>query len=121
MAMSDEPEGRRGNKGGGTPPPVRCTPTDPSLEFDVFEMVRVRLVEALTAGGHELIEAERLALYVVGVARPASNLLKVATRAKPPAHEEVLAAMSRVIDEAGALDRARRIMYRAATEEGGDE
>ena len=96
----------------GAPPPAGYTPTDPSLEFDVFEMVRLRLVEALAAAGHDMIEAERVALYVVGVARPASKLMKVATRVKPPSHGEVLEALSRVLDEAGALEKARRIMRR---------
>src|SRR3712207_2720026 len=67
------------------PEQVRCTPTDPSIEFDVLEVVRVRLVEALTAGGHELIEAERVALYVVECARPVSKLLKVTTGSQPAA------------------------------------
>ena len=101
---------------GADPPQLRCTPTDPSIEFDVFEMIRVRLVEALTEGGYGLIEAERVALYVVGCARPVSKLLKVATGARPASHEELLEALSRVLDEAPALERARRIMLR--TEEG---
>jgi hypothetical protein len=104
----------------GAPPPPGDMPTDPSLEFDVFEMVRLRLVEALAAAGHDLIEAERLALYAVEVARPASNLLKVATRAEPPSHGELLEALSRVIAEVGALEKARRIMHRAGEGGGAD-
>jgi hypothetical protein len=94
------------------PGQVECTPTDPSIEFDVFEMVRVRLVEALTAGGHELIEAERVALYVVEGARPVSKFLKVATASQPAAHEEVREALARVLDEVPALEKARRIVLR---------
>jgi hypothetical protein len=90
----------------------RFTPTDPSIEFDVLEVVRVRLVEALTAGGYELIEAERVALYVVGAARPVSILLKVTTGSQPAAHEEVREALGRLLDEAPALEKARRIMLR---------
>ena len=30
---------------------VRCTPTDPSIEFDVLEEARLRLGESLTGGG----------------------------------------------------------------------
>lgn len=94
------------------PEQVRCTPTDPSIEFDVFEAVRVRLVEALTAGGYELIEAERVALYVVEGARPVSKLLKVTTGSRPAAHEEVREALARLLDETPALEKARRIMLR---------
>jgi hypothetical protein len=57
-------------------PQGKCTPTDPSIEFDVMEVVRLRLVGALTGQGRELIEAERVALYVVGCARPFSRLLR---------------------------------------------
>lgn len=102
------------------PPQVRCTPTDPSIEFDVFEVVRLRLVEALTEAGYGLIEAERVALYVVAAARPVSKLLKVATGPRPPSHEKVLEALSRILEEAPALEKARRIMLRTE-EESGDE
>lgn len=96
----------------GEPEQVRCTPTDPSIEFDVFEAVRVRLVEALTDGGYELVEAERVALYVVECARPVSKLLKVTTGSQPAAHEEVREVLARLLDEAPALEKARRIMLR---------
>lgn len=95
------------------PGQVRCTPTDPSIEFDLFEVVRLRLVEALTDGGCELIEAERVALYVVGAARPVSKLLKVTTGSQPATHEEVREALARLLDEAPALEKARRIMLRS--------
>jgi hypothetical protein len=94
------------------PGQVGCTPTDPSIEFDLFEVVRVRLVEALTAGGYELIEAERVALYVVGAARPVSKLLKVTTGNAPAAHEQAREALARLLDEAPALEKARRIWLR---------
>jgi hypothetical protein len=101
------------------PRQVRCTPTDPSIEFDLLEVVRLRLVESLTGGGgYGLIEAERIALYVVGCARPVSKLLKVATDAEAPSHGDVLEALSRVLDEAQALEKARRLMLRAGEGEG---
>lgn len=101
------------------PGQVRCTPTDPSIEFDLLEVVRLRLVESLTGrGGYGLLEAERIALYVVGCARPVSKLLKVATGAEAPSHEDVLEALSRVLDEARALEKARGLMLRAGEGEG---
>lgn len=89
---------------------VSCTPTDPSIEFDVLEVVRQRLVEALVGDGHGLIDAERVALYVVSCARPVSRLLKVVTGPGPASHAEVLEALSHVLDEAPALEKAHRIM-----------
>ena len=97
---------------------VGCTPTDPSIEFDFFEVVRVSIVEALAAGGHELIEAERVALYVVEGARPASKLLRMTAGGRPPTHEEVREALARLLDAVPSLERARRIMLRI--DEGGD-
>jgi hypothetical protein len=98
---------------------VRCTPTDPSIEFDLLEVARLRLVESLAGvGGYGLIEAERIALYVVGCARPVSKLLKVATGAAPPSQDEVLEALWGVLDEAQALEKARRLMLRAGEGEG---
>jgi hypothetical protein len=94
------------------PGQVRYTPTDPSIEFDIFEAVRIRLVEALTAAGRELIEAERVALYVVEGARPFSKFLKVATGSQPAAPEEVREALARLLEEVPALEKARRIMLR---------
>jgi hypothetical protein len=95
----------------GDPSQVRCTPTDPSIEFDVLEVVRLKLVETLTRGGYGALEAERVALYVVGCARPVSKLLKVLTGPGRGSQEQVLEALSHVLDEAPALEKARRIMH----------
>ena len=100
------------------PSEIRCTPTDPSLEFDLFEMVRLRLVEALVLAGRGVIDAERVALYVVQAVRPASRLLKTATQFHPPEHGELLDAMTHVLDEAATLEKARQIMF-SDSEEGG--
>ncbi len=94
------------------PSQIKRTPTDPSIEFDVFEAVRLRLVEVLTREGYELIEAERVALYVVGCARPISKLLKAVTGGGPASQQEVLEALSQVLDEAPALEKARHIRLR---------
>jgi len=96
-----------------TPTGLNSTPTDPSLEFDVFEAVRVRLVDALTRGGYGLVEAERIALYVVEISRPVSHLMKVLTGAAMPEDEEALSALSKVIDEAPALEKARRLLLKS--------
>ena len=95
------------------PPQIRCTPTDPSIEFDLFEVVRLRLVEALIAGGYSLIEAERVALYFIAGARQVSKLLKTLTTTRPPSHEEVLEALSQVLGEVQAMEKARLIMIRS--------
>ena len=96
---------------------LRLTPTDPSLEFDVFEMARVRLVEALERRGYELIRAERIALYLVEVARPAAKFVKVMTRDKPPSDEQIFAALHPMLEEAPALEKAGRMLQHKSSEE----
>ena len=91
---------------------TNCTPTDPSLEFDVFEAIRGRLADALMRRGYELVEAERIALYMVEVSRPVSHFLKVLTGAASPEDEEAVSALGKVIDEAPALEKARRLLLR---------
>lgn len=91
--------------------------TDPSLEFDIFEMARQRLVEVFIAGGHELIEAEKIALYVVAGLRPVPRLLQVLTRIKTPTRAEILEALGPVLDEAIALDKAKRILLHMDAEQ----
>lgn len=90
---------------------ISCTPTDPSLEFDAFEAVRLRLANVLCARGYELVEAERIALYVVEISRPVAHLLNVLGVVNPPA-EDVLDALGKVIDEAPTLAKAQQLLLR---------
>jgi hypothetical protein len=84
--------------------------TDPSLEFDVFEMGRQRLVKVFISEGHERLEAEKIALYIVEGLQHVPKLLNVLTRIKAPARGEILEALGPVLDEARALEKARRIL-----------
>lgn len=84
--------------------------TDPSLEFDVFEMARQRLVEVFTAGGRERLEAEKIALYIVEGLQHVPKLLNVLTRIKEPESSEILDALGPVLDESVALDKAKRML-----------
>jgi glycerol-3-phosphate dehydrogenase len=84
--------------------------TDPSLEFDVFEMARQRLVEVFIAEGHERLEAKKIAVYIVEGLQHVPKLLNVLTRIKLPEQTEILEALGPVLDEASALDKARRML-----------
>jgi hypothetical protein len=95
-------------------------PTDPSLEFDVFEMVRLRLAEVLMRRGYEQVEAERIALYLVEAARPVSHLLKVLTRVRQPEDDdEVVIALDHVLDKLPAMLKAKRLRLREDAGEAG--
>ena len=89
------------------------TPTDPSIEFDILEMARLRLVESLMSAGRPAIDAERIALYVVEGLRNVPKLLRVLTRVQPPSPAEILDNLDPVLDEAFALEKARHLLREA--------
>ena len=96
---------------------LRCAPTDPSMEFDLFEVVRLRLAEALTRRDYDPLEAERIALYVVQGVRPVSQFLKVLTREEAPGDDEIIDALTRTLDEAPTFVRATRLLLRAGEDD----
>jgi hypothetical protein len=100
------------------PPQSHCTPTDPSLEYDLYEVVRLRVAAALSRRGYGEMEAERLALYMVEAARPVANFLKVLTRDGTPEDGEVADAVGKVLDELPALEKARLLLLKT---EGGEQ
>ena len=80
-----------------------------SLEFDMFEEVRRNLTRLLVAEGRDLIEAERVALYVVQGIREVPRLLTTVARSGPPG-AAVRKALDAVLDNAYALEKARSIL-----------
>lgn len=95
-----------------SPPDLRCTPTDPSLKFDVFETDRRRVADALARRGYERVEAERAALYLVEVSRPVAHFVKVLTRDGRPDDEEVVNVSAKVIDALPALVKAQQVLLK---------
>jgi hypothetical protein len=93
--------------------------TAPSLEFDVFELARQRLFDVFTAGGRERLESEKIVLYIVEGLQHVSKLLNVLTRIKEPASTEILDALGPVLDEAIALEKAKRLLLRIEGESDG--
>ena len=108
MGKSDAP----GNKA------IMRALTDPSLEFDVFEMARQRLVEVFISEGHERLEAEKIAVYIVEGLQHVPKLLNVLTRIKLPGQTEILEALAPVLAEANALDKARRMLLHEDKDQG---
>lgn len=93
------------------------TPTDPSLEFDTFEYMRSRLTDAFVEGGHEPLEAAKIALYVVQGVRHVPKLLRLFTVEKTPTLDEILDALGPVLDEAPTLGKAKRLLLHLDEEE----
>lgn len=84
---------------------------DTSMEFDMFEDMRLKLTEVLVGAGHERIKAERIALYVVQGVREVPKLLgALATRHDTQATAAILEILMNVFDNAPALVKAQNLM-----------
>jgi hypothetical protein len=94
----------------GEPSEGFIIPTDPSLEFDYFEIVRERLSEFLTGKGYSTVEAARIALHLAEGARHVLHLLKVMTKAGNTTDEEILEALGAALDSSIPLEKAKRVL-----------
>lgn len=84
---------------------------DNSLEFDMFEDVRLNLTGMLIRNGHERIEAERIALYIVQGIRDVPKLLSALSHGDDAeADAQVVEVLHGVLDNATALVKAKSIM-----------
>lgn len=83
---------------------------DNSLEFDMFEDVRRKLVEFYQREGRERIEAEKIALYIVQGIRDTPKLIAIIAEADSHTRQEVNAAIMAVLDDATALEKARLVL-----------
>ena len=80
-----------------------------SLEFDLFESMRLRLARLLSVGGREQIEAERIALYIMQGVREVPRLLNALASGNTP-QEETRDLLKLVLDNADSLERARALL-----------
>lgn len=83
---------------------------NPSLEFDRFEDIRRGLADALVADGHELLEAEKIALYVVEGMRDSSKLMTMLANVNAYTREEIIFTLHKLLDHAQAFDKARSLL-----------
>jgi len=82
---------------------------DNSLEFDLYENLRQNLTQVLVRSGRELIEAERIALYVVQGIRDVPKLIASLSRGNRP-DAEVLLALMNLLEDASALHKAKDLV-----------
>ena len=80
-----------------------------SLEYDLFESMRRRLARVLAAEGHEEIEAERVALYVMQGVREVPRILN-ALASSNASDAEAREILNLVLDNAASLERARALL-----------
>ncbi|HJU55983.1 MAG TPA: hypothetical protein VJ715_15465 [Pyrinomonadaceae bacterium] len=83
---------------------------DNSLEFDMFEDVRRRLVEVLVTEGRERLDAEKIALYVIQGLREMPRLVKMLSESRSHPRAEILASLMLVLENASALGKAREML-----------
>lgn len=83
---------------------------DNSLEFDMFEDVRRKLVEFYQGEGRERLEAEKIALYIVQGIRDTPKLIATLAEADSHTRQEVNAAIAAVLEDASALEKAQAVL-----------
>ena len=90
---------------------------DNSLEFDMFEDVRRRLVEVLVSEGRERLDAEKIALYVVQGLREMPKFVKMLSESRSHPRAEIMSTLKLVLENAGALEKAREMLFSPEGEE----
>ena len=84
---------------------------DNSLEFDMFEDARRRLVEVLVSEGRERLDAEKIALYVVQGLREMPRLVKMLSESRTHPRAEILSVLRLTLENASALEKAREMLF----------
>jgi hypothetical protein len=90
---------------------------DNSLEFDMFEDVRRRLVEVLVSEGRERLDAEKIALYVVQGLREMPKLVKMLSESRSHPRAEILSTLMLTLENAGALEKARELLLNLSNDD----
>ena len=83
---------------------------DNSLEFDMFEEMRRKLVELFVTEGHERLDAEKIALYVIQGVREVPKLLAMLAEIRSHARSEVLETLREVLENGAALGKAQAML-----------
>ncbi len=83
---------------------------DTSLEFDMFEDARQRLVGVLMSDGRDRLEAEKIALYVIQGMRDMPRLVTMLSEARQHSPAKIIQTLKLVLDNAVALEKARALL-----------
>jgi hypothetical protein len=92
---------------------------DNSLEFDMFEDARRRLVEVLVSEGRERLDAEKMALYVVQGLREMPKFIKMLSESRTHPRSEIMTSLKLILENASALEKAREMLLNLEAEEKG--
>ena len=83
--------------------------SDSSLEFDLYESMRLKLARLLGKSMGDEVRAGRVALYVMQGVREVPGLLN-ALASGETSEEETLALLDSVLGGAATLERARALL-----------
>lgn len=83
---------------------------DNSMEFDMFEDVRRRLVTIFERDGNERLVAEKLALYLVQGMRDVPKLITMLVEDGTHTQEQLTKSIRDVLDNALAFEKARNLL-----------
>ena len=84
-------------------------PDESSLEFDMFEDMRLKLTQLLSKEGRDPVEAERIAFYVVQGVREVPKFMTALSR-RSTTDSEVRALLNDVLNNVPSLERARAML-----------
>ncbi len=90
---------------------------DNSLEFDMLEDARRRLVEVLVSEGRERLDAEKIALYVVQGLREMPKMVKLLSEPRSHPRDQILETLALVLENATALEKARIMLAGGTSDE----
>jgi hypothetical protein len=90
---------------------------DNSLEFDMFEDARRRLVEVLVSEGRERLDAEKMALYVVQGLREMPRFIKMLSESRAHSRAEIVSSLKLILENASALEKAREMLLHLEAED----
>ena len=84
---------------------------DNSMEFDMLEDARRKLVETLTRDGRDPLVAERIALYVIQGLRETPKLLDSLSEFRSRTDAETMRCLRAVMENVNALEKARDLFF----------
>jgi hypothetical protein len=89
---------------------------DSSIEFDLYEDARQRLTRFLEIEGHNQLDAERVAFYIVQGVRAAPKLISLLNQSEESSPTQIRAALNAVFDNLNLLNKAQLILSKVSNE-----
>ncbi len=89
---------------------------DSSIEFDLYEDARQRLTRFLESEGHDQLDAERVAFYIIQGVRAAPKLISLLNQSEECPPVQIRAALNGFFDNLNLLNKAHTILIKNSIE-----